>query len=395
MTRFICLLFLFVYISITNVYAKEKLPTISPWLYKQLSKTEELIASQAYPQARKKLQKLLPDLKENSYPQALTLRSLASVYALESQYKEATRHLLHCLSTHALPENQQQNVLLNLGQLYMATELYQKTIDTLAQYQGKKDAQILALLANAHAQLKHYKKAIPYIEQAIRQSKKPKEAWLQLNLALYYELNQYASAAKILRQLISYYPNKKNYWQQLSSVYQELKQFSKALSIQHLAYTKGFKFSEAELLQLFNLYVFKNQPYQAAELLAQALKTKSVKVNSKHWEMLAHAWTGAREYKKAISALEKSSALNEKGELYLQLGRIHVEQERWKKAVHSINKALQKGGLKNKGEAYILLGLSHYEMEKLPSAKKAFNHAMAFSKTKKSAVQWLKYIEKT
>jgi len=396
MTKFIRLLSLFVCISITtNVYAKEKSPTISPWLYKQLSKTEELIASQAYPQARKKLQKLLPDLKENSYPQALTLRSLASVYALENQYKEATQHLLHCLSTHALPENQQQNVLLNLGQLYMATELYQKTIDTLAQYQGKKDAQILALLANAHAQLKHYKKALPYIEQAIKQSKKPHEAWLQLNLALHYELNQYAPAAKILRQLISHYPNKKNYWQQLSSVYQELKQFSKALSIQHLAYKKGFDFSEAELLQLFNLYVFKNQPYQAAELLAQALKTKSVKVNSKHWEMLAHAWTGAREYKKAISALEKSSALNEKGELYLQLGRIHVEQERWKKAILSINKALQKGGLKNKGEAYILLGLSHYEMEKLPFAKKAFNHAMAFSKTKKSAVQWLKYIEKT
>ncbi len=388
---------LLVFLSISsNIFAEqEKSPTISPWLYKQLSKTEELIASQAYPQARQKLKKLLPDLKENSYSQALTLRSLASVYALENQYKEATQHLLHCLSTHALPENQQQNVLLNLGQLYMATELYQKTIDTLAQYQGKKDAQILALLANAHAQLKHYKKALPYIEQAIKQSKNPHEAWLQLNLALYYELDQYAPAAKILRQLITSYPNKKTYWQQLGTVYQQLKQFSKALSIQHMAYKKGFKFSEAELLQLFNLYIFKQQPYQAAELLTQALKTKSIKVNSKHWEMLAHAWTGAREYKKAINALEKSSALNEKGELYLQLGRIHVEQERWPAAIKSIKQAINKGGLKNKGEAYILLGLSHYEMEKPSLAKQAFKHAVTFSKTKKSALQWLKYIKKT
>lgn len=396
MNKVTLLLSLLIYLSInTNVYAEEKSPTISPWLYKQLSKTEELIASQAYPQAREKLKKLLPDLKKNSYSQALTLRSLASVYALENQYKEATQHLLHCLSTHALPENQQQNALLNLGQLYMATELYQKTIATLAQYQGKKDAQILALLANAHAQLKHYKKALPYIEQAIQQSKKPQEAWLQLNLALYYELNRYAPAAGILHQLISRYPDKKTYWQQLSTVYQQLKQFPKALSIQHLAYKKGFEFSEAELLQLFNLYIFNHQPYQAAELLTQALKAKRVKVNSKHWEMLAHAWTGAREYKKAISALEKSSLLNEKGELYLQLGRIHVEQERWGKAITSINKALKKGGLKNKGEAYILLGLSHYEVKKLTAAKQAFKHALAFSKTKKSATQWLKYIEKT
>lgn len=388
---------LLLYLSINIAYAaaEEKTPTISPWLYKQLSKSEELIASQAYPQARKKLKALLPDLKENSYSQALTLRSLASVYALENQYKEATQHLLHCLSTHALPESQQQNVLLNLGQLYMATELYQKTIDTLAQYQGKKDAQILALLANAHAQLKQYKKALPYIEQAIKQSKKPQESWLQLNLALYYELDKYTSAAKLLRRLIAKYPNKKTYWQQLSTVYQQLNQFSKALNIQHLAYKKGFKFSESELLQLFNLYIFKQEPYQAAELLQLALKTKKVKVNSKHWEMLAHAWTSAREYKKAIHALEKSSALNEKGELYLQLGRIHVEQERWVEAIKSIKQALNKGGLKNKGEAYILLGLSHYEMEKTALAKQAFKHAVKFSKTKKSAQQWLKYIEKT
>jgi len=386
---------LLLYLAINIAYAAEKTPTISPWLYKQLSKSEELIASQAYPQARKKLKALLPDLKENSYSQALTLRSLASVYALESQYKEATQHLLHCLSTHALPESQQQSALLNLGQLYMATELYQKTIDTLAQYQGKKDAQILALLANAHAQLKQYKKALPYIKQAIKQSKKPQESWLQLNLALYYELDNYASAAPLLRQLIARYPDKKTYWQQLSTVYQQLKQFSKALSIQHLAYTKGFEFSESELLQLFNLSIFKHQPYQAAELLSQALATKKVKVNSKHWEMLAHAWTSAREYKKAIHALEKSSALNEKGELYLQLGRIHIEQERWSEAIKSIKQALNKGGLKNKGEAYILLGLSHYEMEKNVLAKQAFKHAIKFSKTKKSAQQWLKYIEKT
>jgi len=375
--------------------ATEKSPTISPWLYKQLSKTEELIASQAYPQARTKLKKLLPDLKENSYSQALTLRSLASVYALENQYKQATQHLLHCLSTHALPESQQQSALLNLGQLYMATELYQKTINTLADYQGKKDAHILALLANAHAQLKHYKKALPYIEQAIKQSKKPQERWLQLNLALYYELNKYHSAAKILQRLIASYPNKKTYWQQLGSVYQELKQFSKALNIQHMAYKKGFKLSEAELLQLFNLYVFKQQPYQAAELLTLALKQKNITPSSKHWEMLAYAWTSSREYKKAIQALEKSSALNEKGELYLQLGRIHVEQERWPAAIKSINKAISKGGLRNKGEAYILLGLSFFESEQLKSAKQAFNKASKFTKTKKSAIQWLGYIKKS
>jgi len=389
------LLALFIYSLTSPVIAEEekKTPSISPWLYKQLDKTEKLIASQAYPQARKKLKKLLPELKENSYSQALALRSLASVYALESKYKQATQHLLHCLLTHALPEEQQQQATLNLGQLYMASELYQKTIDTLADYQGKKDAHILALLANAHAQLKHYKQAIPYIEQAIKQSKKPQESWLQLNLALYYELENYHAATKLLRKLIARYPNKKTYWQQLSTSYQQNKQFSQALSIQQLADKKGFISSESERLAFINLLLYQKQPYQAAEYLQAALNNKHIKNTAQHWEQLAHAWTSAREYPKAINALEKASALHEKGELYLQLGRIHVEQEHWQDAIAAIKLALNKGNLKHPGEAYILLGMSLYETQQTAAAKHAFQQAKQWQKSKKSAAQWLSYIK--
>jgi len=391
-TPFLLTLLLYCNFNITLAEEKKQ-PTISPWLYKQLNKADELIASQAYPQARKKLVKLLPDLKKNSYSQALTLRSLASVYALENKYKQATQHLLHCLLTHALPEEQQQQATLNLGQLYMATELYQKTIDTLANYRGKKDAQILALLANAHAQLKHYRQALPYIEQAIKQSNKPQERWLQLNLALYYELEKYPPAARLLRKLIAAYPNKKTYWQQLSTTYQQSKQFAQSLSIQKLAYKKGFLNSQAELLAFINLLLYQKQPFQAAEQLQIALNTQKIKSTSQHWEQLAHAWTSAREYPKAIAALETASALDDKGELYLHLGRIHVEQEHWQQAIDAIQLALNKGHLKNTGEAHILLGMSLYETQQLKAAKKSFQQAAQWQKTKTSANQWLNYIK--
>ncbi len=83
----------------------------------------------------------------------------------------------------------------------------------------------------------------------------------------------------------------------------------------------------------------------------------------------------------------------QKGELYLQLGRIHVEQELWQTSITVIKKALKKGGLKQTGEAYTLLGISYYETGQLQSAKNAFIHALDYRKTKKSAQQWLKYIE--
>jgi len=376
---------------------EEKAPPISPWLYKQLTKTEELISSQAYPQARKKLEKIIPELKDKSYEQALALRSLSSVYALENNYRQAAKSLEQCLTTQALPEKQQQQALLNLGQLYIATEHYQKAVNILQPWVQKNpsnaDQQVSVLLANAYTQLKQYRKALPYIEQAIKQSKKPQESWLQLNLALHYELENYSAAASILKKLIANYPAKKAYWLQLATVHQQLNQLAQALTIQDLAYKKGYLQTESQILQLFNLYMYNKQPYQAANLLNKELDNQRVKKNSAHWELLANAWSNAREYKQAVTALEQASALNDKGELYLQLARIHVEQELWQDAISAINKALQKGGLKQTGEAYILLGMSLYETEQLPAAKTAFQKARKYQKNKKAADQWLNYVE--
>ncbi len=382
-----------------NVQAKEaaeKSTAISPWLYKQLNKSEELIGKHAYSEARAKLLKVLPELDNNSYEQAITLRSLASVYALENQYQKSTKLLEQALATKALTEDLQLESLLNLGQLYMATDQYQKAVDTLDPWLKKstdtKNIPVRVLIANAYTQLKKYRKALPYIEYAISHSKQPNESWLQLNLALHYQLENYSAAANILRMLVAQFPDKKDYWHQLGSVYLQLRQYTNALTVNYMAYKKGYIRSESEILQLFNLFLYTKQPYQGATLLNKELESKNVKQNSQNWEILANAWTLAREYKQAINALEKASALHPEGELYLQLGRIHVEQDMWPAAISAINKALEKGGLKQTGEAYILLGMSYYETGQLKSAENTFKKAMSYSKTKKSAAQWLNYI---
>jgi len=376
--------------------AAEKSTAISPWLYKQLSKSEKLIGKQAYSEARAKLLKILPELDNNSYEQAITLRSLASVYALENQYQKSAKLLEQALATNALTADLQQQTLLNLGQLYMATEQYQKAVDTLDPWLKKspdtKNIPVRVLLANAYTQLKKYRKALPYIEYAVKHSKQPNESWLQLNLALHYQLENYSAAADILRMLVAQYPDKKDYWQQLASVYLQIQQYTNALTVKQMAYKKGYIRSESEILQLFNLFLYNKQPYQGATLLSKELESRNVKQNSQNWEILANAWTLAREYKQAINALEKASALHPEGELYLQLGRIHVEQDMWPAAISAINKALEKGGLKQTGEAYILLGMSYYETGQLKSAENTFKKAMSYSKTKKSAAQWLNYI---
>ncbi len=376
--------------------AKNDKPTsIPPGLYKKLKKTEELIAKKSYSKAEQNLNSMLASVKKKSYGHATVLRSLSSVYALKGQYKKAANALSRSIALNVLPKEQEQQAILNLGQLYMATENYAKAIRTLEPWLAahpNTEVQINVLVANAYAQLKRYRKALPYIKKAIAKTKKPKESWYQLNLALYFELKDYASAARVLKKLIRLYPDKKTYWQQLSSVYQQLKQYKKAVSVKHLAYKKGLIESEKEILDLANLFLYIRSPYRAANLIKQGFDQNKIRRTSKNWETLAHAWSMAKEKNKAINALEQASKLNDKGALYLQLGQIYIEQEKWNQAIKSLKKAISKGGLKDTGSTYLLLGMSYFEQKNNKLAKNAFLKASKYGKHKKTALRWLDYI---
>ncbi len=375
------------------VYAQQN--TVSPQLYKTLQKSEKLIAGKSYGEARQLLQSALSGAASD-YETATVLRSLSSIYALQEDYQKAAETLSESLALNAFPAEQQQQALLNLGQLYMANGQFRKAVNVLEPWLAKNpkpDIQVYVLMANAYAQLKQYRKALPYIRKAINLTQKPPESWYQLNLALVYELQDYAAAAGVLQTLIGQYPEKKQYWEQLGAVHQQMKQYTKAASIKELAYKKGLLNREKEILDLFNLLLYIDAPYKAAVLLDKELIAGHVKNNAKTREQLANAWTLAREFDHAVTALEEASKLTDKGILCQQLGQIFVEQEKWQQAAKALSKAISKGSLKQPGNVYLLLGMSYYELKQTAKARQAFNHAGKYLKTQSAATQWLSYID--
>jgi len=385
----ILLLLLGFFICFNSVAAKQKAPSVSPYVYKKLSQVEKQIGKKAYSNARQELKKLLKNV--DGYERAVVLRSLSSLYALQENYKEAANMLKQALALNALPPEQTLQARLNLAQLYMATGQYALAIKTLPKT-SHLDASTAAMLANAYAQLKQYRKALPHIKRAIQQSKKPPQSWYQLNLALYYELDDYHSAARLLKKLMQLYPDNDEYWAQFASVLQQLKHYKKAASVQYLRYLSGRLKSEKEQLNLINLITYIGAPYKAGRLLQQGFNNGSIRQTAKNWETLANLWQMAKESDLAITALNKASSLSPKGKLYLQLAQIHVEQENWPKAIAAAQKALQKGGLRNAGQAYVLLGISQYEAGHRKAALKAFQRAAKYRKQKRVAQQWIDYL---
>jgi tetratricopeptide (TPR) repeat protein len=376
-------------------FAKGDKNSVSPQLYKKLNKAEKLIANKDYRGAQQSLQATLNTVSKGGFEQATVLRSLASAYALQENYRKATDTLAKCIKLNALPKSQQQAALLNLGQLYMATDQYRKAINTLENWLAtnrSSDGQLYIMLAKAHAQLKQYRQAVPYVEKALRHSKNPPTSWHQLQFALYIETKNSSKAAVILQKMIRKQPEKFEHWQQLVAIYLQSNNYTKAATIKHLAYEKGFLTKEKEILDLVNLFFYINSPYKAATILKQELKAKRISSNSKNWELLANAWTQAREFNKALSALDTASRLNNKGQLYHRMGNIYTEQEKWPLAVVAFNKALQKGGLKKTGKTHLMLGISYYEQKKFAQARASFARAKGYKESQKAARQWLNYM---
>lgn len=368
---------------------------LSERTYKRLTDIHELMGEGKYDQALSQLNKLYPSVKSNPGDAAMVLQTYAYVYASKEDYRKAIDYFRQALALDALPDSGVQSVRYNLAQVCMADSDFRCAVKELEIWFTKAEkpkSQAYAMLGTAYAQLKNYNKAIPALRTAISKAEKPSESLYQLLLAIYYEKKDYRSSAALLEKMVVLFPNKKDYWMQLSGVYFNLKNDRKSLAVMELAYKRGLLQSERELINLANMFSYQSLPYKGARVLEKGLAEGLITPNSKHWERLGNTWMQAKEFKPALVALNKAAELADDGELYINIAMIHGEREDWAALAKAIEKAEKKGIKKKPGQALILKGTAYYQMKKYSQAKAAFNKALAYEKVKTQAQQWLAHL---
>jgi tetratricopeptide (TPR) repeat protein len=215
---------------------------------------------------------------------------------------------------------------------------------------------------------------------------------LQLLLALYLEKSRYAEAAPVLKQLVARFP-KKTYMLQLSAVYTELGEHKKALPVMELAYMEGLLSKDSEYMTLTQLYLYNDLPYKAGAVLEKGLANGTVEEDAEAWALLADCWLHARERARALEPLERAAAASADGNLYVRLGQVQVDEERWAAARKALASGLRKGKLKDPGNAQLLLGIANASEDRWEEAKQAFLRAQEYEKTKDAATMWLAHLD--
>jgi tetratricopeptide (TPR) repeat protein len=360
--------------------------------YASVQAAMELLGKQKSGEAIEKLSKLADS--GSDYEKAVVNYNLGVAHSSKNDYPNAIKAFAKALTTNALPQNQREQLQFNLGQLHIIAGQNEEGIKVLQDYLAKACGPVAAephiFLANALAERKRYAEALPQIDLAISKSKEPKEQWLQLKLAVSYEIKDFKACAEALVLLIGRVPEKAEYWRQLSSVLYEMKDEPQSVAVLALAERQGFVQKPNEIKNLFNVYMMMESPYKAGLLLEDAMAKNRVPADESNLGSLSDAWINAREANRAEVTLKKLAAISEKGDYYYKLGAMYGDNERWKESKEVLEKALQKGGTKRMGDVWMRLAVAQYGLKDTSGAIASLQKAVKFDESRKQAGDWLR-----
>ncbi|MBC8227452.1 MAG: tetratricopeptide repeat protein [Gammaproteobacteria bacterium] len=223
----------------------------------------------------------------------------------------------------------------------------------------------------------------PVIEEAIRGLETDvknlaigptKEQWWLLLRAAYFELEEMDKVKEVLERLVVEW-SKKEYWTQLSAFYGQDRQEESQMAAYQTAYHEGFLEKSSEFVQMAQLYLSVEVPYEAAKLLQKAMDEDLLDKEVKNWKLLSQSWFLAQYDDNAIIALREAAKLSDDGELDIRLARSLSNIADFKGCVDSAKVAINKGDLKRLDDSYITLGMCQFEVAMYEDSKASFASA--------------------
>ena len=337
----------------------------------------------------------------NSYEQAMMWNFYGFMHYGNDDIANAIASFENVIAQEAIPDTLYLSTVYSLAQLAMQQQDYAKALNFLKQWQANNVKELQAsqhiMFAQVYYQDKNYQDSLTHINAAIELTREkdelPKENWLILQRAAYYELKQPEKVTQVMEELVKLY-QKPQYWIQLAGMYGEIGEDKKQLGTMETAWQAGYVTKQSEIIMLAQLYLFNELPYKAAKLLDDAIGKGVVIADEKRIQLMAQAYVMAKEDDKAIPALIKGAELAEDGKFDEQLAQAYLNTEKWKLAIDSAKVAIKRGGLDNEGNMYLALGMSHFNLQEYGEALDAFEKAKAFKKVTKTAKQWHNYVTK-
>ena len=368
---------------------------ISKRVSRYLATSLKLMQSNQLAEAEEILERVAGNTRLNLGERAKIQQFLGNISIYKNDLPDAAKHLSEALSLGGLDPASDQQVTFQLASLYAQLADYPKAMQVLDRWfqaAAQPTPEAFYLKAVILIQMQRLEDAVVAAEQAVNLTPSPREAWLSLLSHAYYLLKDFAKMASTLETLIAQVPTKKSYWMLLSAAYFELDRDEEARSIVQLAYRQGLLDKDREILALARLLLANGLPYEAATVLEKGMADAVVLNQEASYELLTNAFLQAREGERALEPLTKGAEISEDAQLYMLLGKVHLQRDRFEEAVAALNQGLAKAKPDQRGRVYLLIGVAQLGANRLDDAERAFRSARADEKTRTEADSYLKFV---
>ncbi len=371
---------------------------VSKEVYDRIQKAQEMVDAKDYQGALKSLNSLYNPDKLTEYEQSNVLNYIGFVYYNMDDIANAIRTYERMVTIPSLEEQLRKQTTYTLAQLYTMEENYTKALSTLDrwfQLETNPAPEPFILKAQNLYQVERYGEMIAPIESAMQVAEKRgkaiREDWYVLLNFAYYRQENYEKVRDIQKIMLVNWP-KKRYWFSLAGAYTELGEDENLINAYAAANDQNMLEKESELVTMAQLYMQREVPYKAGQLLETEMASGRVTKNAKNYRLLSQAWQLSMEDEKAIPALTEAARLSTDGELNVRLGNALLNTGKYAECVAAVEAGIRKGDLKSPDNAQISLGMCQYNLHKYNSAITAFQAAGKTPRSRKISNQWINVI---
>ncbi|AGH82352.1 tPR domain protein component of TonB system [Psychromonas sp. CNPT3] len=325
------------------------------------------------------------DIKAKKMSYHLLIQACISLqrYACASHYVDIMLGIIE-------PSQNKTQLLRLATQLHYQIQEYSMVIDKAQQWLTSLNAlknrpshtlvaDIYTLKSYSYYYQLNFDKALLAIKNAIKN--KATEGRYLFLLNIHKKRKDKVESHQVLKYLVSHYPNKKQYWEQYSQSFLQLKQEKKALDTLGSAY-KAKRLSEHNIL-LYTLLLLKNNAPNRAVIILE--ENPNLEKKKEYQQLLTQAYLNSRDTDKAALWLEKYSE-NDKISTQALLA---YQQGKWEKCIQ-LTKRLDKHH-SNRDYWSLLQAMSYFELQRWEQSQKIFTQLLE-TPYKNVSKSWIKQI---
>lgn len=333
--------------------------SIAPEVFRALQSAQAAQQAGNYGVADKTLRGVTA--KAGSLEQALLWRSQGYLAWAQEQPNAALELLDKALKSGYLSAEQVTEDRLNLAKLSFSIKNYNQALQYLQGIAATDE--VLEMRIQAWQSLGRLDQALPLAEQYLKSKSTVSDTWLQFMVAANAELKRYTQAEQWQKRILQRNPQQLTAWQQLAALQQMAGQHTHALATLRTAYSRGMTFQQADLDRLISLAAASDQPWQAARLMQGMLASGLLSSSISNQERLAQLHWQARDYASAAQQFSQLAQKTGKGQHWLSLAQLEIQQGHWNAGLQALSSAEQAGANQQQVDGWRDWAHSHIELE--------------------------------